>query len=402
MTIQEELAQKQTELRAKITEARKAVADKSDNADALMTEVRDYESDIKKLKELVDAMPDTLDEEDKDKGDDKDKTGDSQPTPPADPADDQQRSHKKEKEVRDVPQPVGATPKKEYRDLLNEFLHSKGEKRDGITSTDVGAVIPEEIIYNPEAAIDTVTDLSSLVTKTAVTTAKGTYPILKRASTTLPTVAELAKNPELGKPEFTNVEWAVDTYRGYIPVSQESIADAQVDLVALVSNWVNQVKVNTSNEKISAVLSKFTPKSAASATLVDDLKTIKNTAFDPAYNLSWVVTASTYNALDLLKDTTGRPLLQEEIGAATGTTLFGKPLEVVEDTAFGGSEGVKQLFIGDLKRASLYANRADAAVRWVDNDVYGQLLQGVLRFGVSEADSDAGVFVTITDTPSAG
>ncbi|MCT3116170.1 phage major capsid protein, partial [Leuconostoc lactis] len=217
MTIQEELAQKQTELRAKIVEARKAVADKSDNADSLMTEVRDYESDIKKLKELVDAMPDTLDEEDK--GDDKGngKPDDSQPTPPANPADDQQRSHKNEKEVRDVPQPVGKTPKKEYRDLLNEFLHSKGEKREGIKSTDVGAVIPKEIIYNPEAAISTVTDLSSLVTKTAVTTSKGTYPILKRASTKLPTVAELAKNPELGKPEFTNVEWSVDTYRGYIP-----------------------------------------------------------------------------------------------------------------------------------------------------------------------------------------
>lgn len=396
MTIQEELAQKQTELRSKIVEARKAVADKSDNADSLMTEVRDYESDIKKLKELVDAMPDTLDEEDKgdDKGDGK--SDNSQPTPPANPADDQKRSHTKEKEVRDVPQPVGKTQKKEYRDLLNEFLHSKGEKREGIKSTDVGAVIPKEIIYNPEAAIATVTDLSSLVTKTAVTTSKGTYPILKRASTKLPTVEELAKNPELGKPAFTNVEWSVDTYRGYIPVSQESIADAEVDLVALVSNWINQVKVNTSNEKIAAVLAKFTAKSVKTATLVDDLKTIKNTSFDPAYNLSWVVTASAYNALDLLKDTTGRPLLQEEIGSATGTTLFGKPLTVVEDTAFGGISGVKQLFIGDLERASLFANREEASVRWVDNDVYGQLLQGVLRFGVSSADSAAGVFVTVS------
>lgn len=396
MNIKEELAQKQEELRAKINETRQAVADKADNADALMQEVRDYESDIKKLKELVDAMPDTLDEEDK--GDDKDagKSDDSKPTPPANPDDNQQRSHEEKKEARSMPQLVGKTPKKEYRDAINEFLHSKGEVRAGVTSTDVGALIPEEIIYNPEAAIDTVTDLSTLVTKTAVTTKKGTYPILKRASATLPTVAELAANPDLGKPEFTDVDWEVQTYRGYIPVSQESIADSQVDLVALVANWVNQVKVNTSNAKIAAILSGFTAKTAAPATLVDDLKTIKNTQFDPAYNLSWVVTKSAYNALDLLKDTTGRPLLQEEIGAATGTTLFGKPLEVVEDTAFGGAEGVKQLFIGDLKRATLYANRADAAVRWVDNDVYGQLLQGVLRFGVSKADAAAGVFVTIT------
>lgn len=396
MNIKEELAQKQEELRAKINETRQAVADKADNADTLMQEVRDYESDIKKLKELVDAMPDTLDEEDK--GDDKNagKSDDSKPTPPANPDDNQQRSHEEKKEARSMPQPVGKTAKKEYRDAINEFLHSKGEVRAGVTSTDVGALIPEEIIYNPEAAIDTVTDLSTLVTKTAVTTKKGTYPILKRASATLPTVAELAANPDLGKPEFTDVDWEVETYRGYIPVSQESIADAQVDLVALVANWVNQVKVNTSNAKIAAILSSFTAKTAAPATLVDDLKTIKNTQFDPAYNLSWVVTKSAYNALDLLKDTTGRPLLQEEIGAATGTTLFGKPLEVVEDTAFGGAEGVQQLFIGDLKRSTLYANRADAAVRWVDNDVYGQLLQGVLRFGVAKADAKAGVFVTIT------
>ena len=396
MNIKEELAQKQEELRAKINETRQAVADKADNADTLMQEVRDYESDIKKLKELVDAMPDTLPA-----ADDKTPTPDPATDPATDPnatpaGDTAKRSNEKEKENRAMPQPVGKTPKKEYRDAINEFLHSKGEIRAGVTSTDVGALIPEEIIYNPEAAIDTVTDLSTLVTKTAVTTKKGTYPILKRASATLPTVAELAANPDLGKPEFTDVDWEVQTYRGYIPVSQESIADSQVDLVALVANWVNQVKVNTSNAKIAAILSSFTAKTAAPATLVDDLKTIKNTGFDQAYNLSWVVTKSAYNALDLLKDTTGRPLLQEEIGAATGTTLFGKPLEVVEDTAFGGAEGVKQLFIGDLKRATLYANRADAAVRWVDNDVYGQLLQGVLRFGVSKADAAAGVFVTIT------
>ncbi|MCT8395239.1 phage major capsid protein [Weissella soli] len=399
MKIQEQLAQKQAELREKINEARQAVADKADNAETLMAEVRDYESDVKNLKELVDALPDTLEEANKADSNGSsasDSSAPADPAPASEPVTDTQRSDEPEKENRDMPQPIGKTQTKEYRDLMNEFLHSKGEVRAGITSTDVGAIIPEEIIYNPEAAIETVTDLATLVTKTAVTTPKGTYPILKRASAKLPTVAELAVNPELGKPEFTNVDWSVDTYRGYIPVSQESIADAQVDLVALVSNWVNQVKTNTSNDKIAGVLSTFTAKSATTATLVDDLKTIKNTAFDPAYNLSWVVTASAYNALDLLKDTTGRPLLQEQIGTATGMTLFGKPLTVVEDTAFGGADGAMQLFIGDLPRAVLFANRADAAVRWVDNDVYGQLLQGVLRFGVSKADADAGVFVTIT------
>lgn len=41
-----------------------------------------------------------------------------------------------------------------------------------VTSTEAGVLIPEEIIYNPEAEVNSVVDLSTLVTKTAVTTPK--------------------------------------------------------------------------------------------------------------------------------------------------------------------------------------------------------------------------------------
>jgi HK97 family phage major capsid protein len=431
MTIEEQLNQKKKELRSKISEARQAVIDKAENADDLLKEVREYEAEINKLEELRKATskikdpddPDSdgpdSDQSDDDDGSDKnqkqgkdgksvekdpdsdepdpdDSNSDKLDSDPKDPDKDKnKRSHAKVEETRNMPQPVNKSNKTEYRDLMNDFLHSKGEKRDGIKTADVGAIIPEEIVYNPEAAVETVTDLGKLITKTAVTTLKGTYPIMKRASQTLSTVAELEKNPELAKPEFTNIDWVVDTYRGFIPVSQESIADTQIDLVSLVANWIQQVKTNTTNEKVAAVLSSFTHKSITDeGALIDDLKTVKNTQFDPAYNLSWVVTASAYNALDLLKDSIGRPLLQEQIGTATGTSLFGKPLTVVEDTAFGGKDGDKQFFIGDLPRAVLFANRVDAAVRWVDDNVYGQLLQGVVRFGVSKADENAGIFIT--------
>ncbi|WP_419154099.1 phage major capsid protein [Weissella viridescens] len=289
-----------------------------------------------------------------------------------------------------------ATPLAEERAAINAYLHSKGENRDGVKSTDVGVLIPEEIIYNPQDEINTVTDLSAFVEKTAVTTASGKYPILKRASTTLPSVAELEKNPDLAKPQFEQVEWNVQTYRGALPLSQESIADSQIDLTSLVARHISNIKVNTTNAAIASVLAGFTKEKVVEATVVDDLKTLINTEFDVAYNLSIVVTKSFFDVLDHAKDGDGRYLLQDQIGTQTGKTLFGLNVVVVEDTAFGGKAGAKQAFVGDLKRAVLFADRLAADVNWVDNDIYGKLLQAVIRFDVKPADKDAGRFIELS------
>ncbi|MDK7312310.1 phage major capsid protein, partial [Streptococcus oralis] len=90
--------------------------------------------------------------------------------------------------------------------------------------------IPEEIKYIPEKEVKTVQDLSELVTKTAVSTASGKYPILKRADDKFHTVEELEKNPELAKPTFETVAWEVATYRGAIPISQEALDDSIANL----------------------------------------------------------------------------------------------------------------------------------------------------------------------------
>lgn len=425
MAIKDSILVKNTELQKAIDDAQALIDDVNsdpEQAKSAMDLVKKLEADIDTLKELEKATPSdtgTPKEPETDKPTDpkptdvkpddpkKDnpKTADDgkEPTPPAsddpidgEPATDPEDDKKKEKENRAMPIQLNSTNKKtEVRSLLNDFLHSKGEKRDGLTSTDAGVLIPESIIYDPSIAIETVTDLAGLVTKQKVATPSGKYPILKRASTTLPSVEELAKNPELAKPEFIDVRWEIVTYRGVVPISQESIDDAQVDLTALVSNHINQIKINTTNDKIAKVLAGFTAKTLDETKLVDDLKDLKNVTFDPAYNLGWVMTQSMFNALDKVKDGDGRYLLQDQIGTETGKTLFGLSVNVVEDKAFGATGEAKQVWIGDLKRAILFADRVDANVRWVDNDIYGQVLQAVIRFDVEKADPDAGVFASI-------
>ena len=288
----------------------------------------------------------------------------------------------------------------EEKRSLNLYIHSKGkEVRDGITSPNVAVTIPESIIYNPENEVKSVTDLSKLVQHFTATTASGNYPMLKRATATLNTVEELAANPELAKPEFDKVSWEVKTYRGAIPISNESIQDSAIDLTGLVARNAQEQKINTTNAAISTVLKSFTAKTVAGES-VDDIKHILNVDLDPAYNKVIVASQSFYNYLDTLKDKNGQYLLHQPIADGSPVTLLGVPVTVVEDTALGKS-GESHAFVGDLKRAVVMADRLDIQVKWVDNEIFGEYLQVATRFDVEKADEKAGYFLTQGEaTPS--
>lgn len=302
-----------------------------------------------------------------------------------------------------------------YRDNLNEFIRSKGTvvnsclhlatkdevlvpmneivpTTDGVKKTDTKPVSSEEILYTPQREVKTVVDLKPFTTVYQAKKESGKYPVLQRATTKMASVAELEKNPALAKPEFKDVDWAITTYRGAIPLSQEAIDDADVDLVSLVSESISQIKVNTTNDAIAKVLKTFTAKTVKN---LDEIKALLNGGFDPAYNVSLIVSQSFYQALDTLKDGNGRYLLQDDITAASGKTLLGKPVFVLSDEVLGENKA----FIGDFKRGVLFADRKDLGLRWADNELYGQYLQAVLRFGVTKVDEKAGFYVTFTPAP---
>lgn len=305
-----------------------------------------------------------------------------------------------------------------YRDKVNAFLHSKGTvvneglrfdgkdevliamnevtpvapTTDGVKKADTTKITSEELVTTPIREIKTTVDLKPFTTIYPAKKASGKYPILKKATSKMVSVAELEKNPKLAKPEFEQVDWSVETYRGAIPVSQESVDDADVDLISIVAETVGQIKVNTTNAAIADVLKSFTAKTVAN---VDDIKKILNVDLDPAYDVAFVVSQSFYQILDTLKDGNGRYLLQDSITAVTGKVLLGKPVFVLSDEVLGAS-GEAKAFVGDFKRGVLFADRKDLGLRWADNEIYGQYLQAVLRFGVKKVDAKAGYFVTFT------
>ncbi|MBM2659679.1 phage major capsid protein [Staphylococcus pseudoxylosus] len=276
---------------------------------------------------------------------------------------------------------------------FEQYMKSKGAKRDNVKSDDAGVTIPHDIKYIPEKEVNTVQDLSQLVQKEKVDGPSGEYPILKRANAKFSTVAELEANPELAKPEFKSIEWKVQTYRGSIPISQEALDDSVDNLTAIVSENINEQKINTLNERIGTVLKAFNPTTVSN---VDDLKSIINIKLDPGYDRQIICTQSFYQKLDTLKDGNGRYLLQDSIINTAGNTVLGMNVTVVRDDLLGAN-GDAKAFIGDIKRGVFFADRTDVSVQWIENQIYGKYLMGAFRFDVKQADENAGFFVTFED-----
>ena len=282
----------------------------------------------------------------------------------------------------------------EEAEAFLKYVQSKGAQRDNVTSVEAQPIIPEDIKYQPEELPETFVDLKKFVNVQPVTTASGSHPILNPAQETMVSVEELAKNPELASPKFTDIDYKVKTYRGQIPVSQEALDDSEANLANIIAKNNARQAVNTTNKYIADVMKSFEPVDTAN---LDDIKAIINVDIDPAYNLSLVVSQSFYQALDTLKDKNGQYLLKQDITSPTGTVLFGRPVFIIKDELFG-AKGDKKAFNGDLNYAVFFADRKQASVKWVENEIYGQILAAYMRFDVKKGVEEAGRFITYTGT----
>lgn len=347
-------------------------------------------------------VEETKDEETKDEEKEEQKEPETEKQPEEQQKDEEKRSLEQEGEEENMEKVVLdgeeiSQPETEVRGFLN-YVRSHNPKMDlralpeGVKSTDVGAIIPQDIVTKTKTLPETVVDLRNLVQTVKVSTPTGKYPILKSTEAVMHTVEELEANPDLDKPQFENVLYDVNTYRGQIPVSRESLDDSDEDLGALIARHIQRIALNTANSKIVENLKTATPKTVKN---LDEIKSIINTEFDPAYNLQFVVSQSFYNEVDLMKDNEGRYMLQPSITAQSGKSLLGLNVTVLSDKLLGGSAGAKVAFLGDPAGFTSFFDRNEMAVRWQEHQHYGEILAAAMRFDVKKVDAAAGKFLTL-------
>ena len=286
----------------------------------------------------------------------------------------------------------------EGRSGINAFVKSKGETRDGFTSVEGGALIPEELL-TPQTKPEDVVDLRTHVKVVPVNSASGKYPVIAKSGNKMATVLELEQNPKLANPVITKIDFSVETRRGYIPVSQEVIDDADYDVTDLIREEIADQSRNTANADIAAVLKTATPKAVVG---VDGLKDLVNKDVKRVYPVKFIVSASMYGELDKLKDKNGRYILQDSITSSSGKMLLSKELVVLDDDMIGTTVGDLVAFVGDPKSFCAFFDRKKTSVEWVDNQIYGKLLAGIVRYDVEKTDPDAGFYITYTNEVTEG
>ncbi len=286
--------------------------------------------------------------------------------------------------------------KMEIREALNQYIRSQGATRDGgLKIVDGGALIPTEVLA-PQKVPTTDDHLVNLVNVVKVNSGSGKYPVIGKSGKKMSSVEELEKNPELAKPDINDVDYSIKTYRGYIPVSQELIDDADYDIMGLVGEEITDQDMNTKDVEIAKILKTATAKAAQG---LDGLKDVIN-SIKSVYDVHLVVTDSLFSALDKVKDKNGRYMLQPDVTSPTGYKFAGRVIHKFEDKVMGENEGDMKAFIGDVKAFATLFDRVQASIKWTDNNIYGQLMASFVRFDTKKTDGKAGYYVTYTDAPA--
>lgn len=308
--------------------------------------------------------------------------------------DNEKEKLKKDGGKRDMAQVIKKADEGKSEEVRNFEHWLKGEKRDltqGFKETPDGQVVIPEQILDMYKVPDDPTQLAAYVNRVNVTAPSGRLPILAKTTIGLATAAELEENPNIANATISKADYALETMRGMLPISMEMVQDYP-NITSVLSEYVQQVKKNTEQKAIGAVLQKATAKTAKS---VDDIKELYNSLINYGSDRKFVVTNSMYTAIDTLKNGIGDYMLNSDLSSATGKSLLGADMIIVPDEILG-STGDKKMFVGSIKAFALEAVKGEVSLNWTENRYFEQVLGVAIRMDVVEADTAAGYFVTYT------
>lgn len=214
---------------------------------------------------------------------------------------------------------------------------------------DGGYTVPDDVSTRVEHYKDVDYSLEQDIDVVPVSTNKGSRTYQKK--TTPNTFVDIDENGEIKNeidaPKFERLPYAIQDRAGFMPVSNDLVADSDANIIEIVSEWLGKANVNTTNAK---VLAKVGEKTQVDLKDIDGIKKALNVTLGQAYkNGAKIYTNDDgLNYLDTLKDGNGRPMLNPDpTGSANlqlrcGTTVI--PVKVLPNKVFA-STGTKVPFI---------------------------------------------------------
>lgn len=341
-----------TQIQAKTAEAKSFMSGENkdvNKASAIMDEVETLQREYDTEKRLYEAEK---------------ATGAASATDPvADPAD-----PKTDKKV-DALEQFGKDAKVGFRlnkDSMNET-----------TGADGGYTVPEDIVTRIEKYRESKASLLNLVTVVPVKTNKGQRTFKTRAQQTgFTKVGEGGKIGAKATPKFERVNYEIEKYAGYFPVTNEVLADSDANLANVLIEWIGDESRVTANKLI---LEAIATKAAVDLANLDGIKKALNVTLGQAFKSTAKIVTNDdgLQYLDTLKDSTERYLLAPMPGDTMAMTLqvgaHRIPVEVIPNADMPTTENKVPFIIGDLKEGVVYWNRQQMNIKISDVAVVGEL-----------------------------
>lgn len=253
---------------------------------------------------------------------------------------------------------------------------SAGDFMQEGVDADGGYTVPQDIVTKIISLRESKESLLDEVSVTKVTTKSGRRTIKKRGQHQgFATVAEAAKLGKTATPQFATISYEIEKRGGYLPVTNELLADSDNNIAAVAEEWLGDEARVTANKEIMAVVN------AKSATDLKDLDGILK---------AWVGLGSAFRAtsklitndngllwLGTLKDQNGRYLLTpnpadpKQLRLCVGPHVL--PVKTYDNDTVPNSTTKIPMILGDLKAGVMYWDRQQFSVKVFDQAVVGTL-----------------------------
>lgn len=228
------------------------------------------------------------------------------------------------------------------------------EERDIMSSTNNGAVIPQEFVNEFEKLKEGYPSLKEHCHVIPVNRNAGKMPV--RAGASVDKLANLAKDTELVKAMLKTQPMAydIDDYGLLAPIDNSLLEDSEINFLEFVNEEFAEFAVNTENAEIvkqaKAVLAEETINDYTGL-----VKTI-NSLVPNARKRAIIVTNSDGRAyLDGLMDKQGRPLLKE-LSDGGDLVFKGRPVIELEESIFDAGDETK-FIVSDFKTLIKFMDR---------------------------------------------
>lgn len=285
----------------------------------------------------------------------------------------------------------------EEAQFANKLKMDVGAGQVGATAAKGGYLIPQEFLTPIAEARKEYIALKDLCTVKLVNRLTGVMP---KASAEDGKLVKFDENSAINQSsiDFGQVSYSVESYGDLIPVSNELISDADVDVIGFINQRFAKKAINTENAAIIAKLD------TATTTAITDYKgilTALNVSLDPAIAADAVIITNQdgFNYLDSLEDKEGRPLLTVSY-ADFKTRLFrGHKVVYLSNTAIPTNSKKIPFYVGSLFDFAYFFDRAgvelaaDSSAGFTTNTTY---LRAIERYDVKTVNEKAVVKLELT------